>query len=50
MGESATHPNLPGDVMSDELQVMWLEFMDGVALLQGVDVSHIDATRCVSSG
>lgn len=37
-----TADDLQNDYMSDEVQALWIQFMDGVALLQAADVSHLN--------
>ena len=37
-----TTDDLQNDYMSDEVQSLWIQFMDGVALLQAADVSHLN--------
>jgi Protein of unknown function, DUF547 len=37
-----TADDLHNDYMSDEVQALWIQFMDGVALLQAADVSHLN--------
>lgn len=37
-----TADDLHNDFMSDEVQALWIQFMDGVALLQAADVSHLN--------
>ena len=38
---SSVTEELPNDFMSEEVQALWIEFMDGVALLQAADASSI---------
>ena len=37
-----TTDDFQNDYMSDEVQFLWIQFMDGVALLQAADVSHLN--------